>query len=251
VEQVIKLKNTKTRIKEVKMKKLMRAVMVVMIVVLVSCCDWNNSKALQEARDTIKADSKALALANATLKVSKEALTKATEIIAARDKTITERDKTIAEKTNCRPVAVKATPPRNTHLITWKAKPAPAEKIAILKCDSKNCWPRNPKGNYFPLGKFGDIPLVGSVNNPIFKEENSISAKREFHGVWGKKMVARNLTVPLETLLAIPRLNREISDHFEKMGSQWPIDPSDKDGKVCDEKTWIINPATKTWSIRK
>jgi hypothetical protein len=127
-----------------------------------------------------------------------------------------------------------------------------AKPVAALKCDSKGCWPKDPKGDYFPIGTFGNgIPIIGNVNNPTFTEKNAISAKREFHGVWGKKMVARNLTVLLEDLLAIPELNQEISQHYEKMGSNWPVNPSDKDGDVCDEKTWIINPATKTWSIRK
>lgn len=117
-----------------------------------------------------------------------------------------------------------------------------------LKCDSKDCWPKNPTGNYFGIGKIGDAVLVGNVNNSQYSSD-SISAKLEYHsGTWGSRVVVRNITTSPENLLS-SGLRQEIANHLAKV-SPYKVGQSGKEGESCFEKTWIVNPATKTWSIR-
>jgi hypothetical protein len=122
------------------------------------------------------------------------------------------------------------------------------EKVSkvALKCDNKDCWPRNPKGNYFSLGKLGDAILFGNINNPLHKA-NSVSAKIEKDsGVWVRKVAVRNPTTTPKALL-IPGLYQEIQKHFQG------IPPKDnregKNGDSCFEKTWVVDPDKGTFYV--
>jgi len=123
-----------------------------------------------------------------------------------------------------------------------------SEPLISFKCDSVDCWPRNPTGNYFSIGKLGNAIVFGNKNNSRFPA-NSVSAKIEKDsGVLVYKVAVRNPTTNPKTLL-VPGLCQEIEEHF--LVTPLKANGEGADGDSCFEKTWIVNPATKTWSIWK